>query len=698
MVERGRNKMKRRTVLNSSLSALILATAIVGPSGIITTQNTPAENFLATMTTFPTNPFYNPSFGYSNFHYVMRGASGTDQVPIAIYSNTASGNLICGKSCPDYTLYNANQGTLYIPIGLASDHVAYNDCVSAICGINFANWSYKLPTGIPDYCSGQPTSLQGLDNSNRCYDVRGFDLQGGVTGANGGILLTSANPAGDPTCTNYNGGTPDKGNVPSNSCWAADYAVVQAAQAVNPPCISGVTACISSSSVTAESNTTVVDPIINGKKHNGTFVQIGTQITQKTWYIYREITSLAVQIIPPTITLVCTKTNTGVTNVCTGSSANVCGLFAIDKCDPMPSLISALPTFKKEINTASLLTNTRISFGLNVVGFGGLTCNQEDLSSGNCWYGIIGAWIGGQGVQTAGCTGSNSCSFGVTGQPHAQLPIFQDAQLTNPATIPPVDQLVNLAQLTNETMSTVVVANTYSQVFTYVDTQDLGVQYASTPTTCSMDSLNQCFNTPPALIVNVPIVYDIIGAQSLATWLYKYPGIPPNGGTTSGFVSGQVIDASSKNLFGQYSPLVGACIGVGGPCSGQPAQIQEPTDTNGRFILSNIPPGTYTIWATYPGYSNVFRTNVIVSVGATTVVNYAMSPVSALGLLCLVPPIANPLPYQPPMFGGLCIPSWTLWAAGGIVVGLSIIFAWTYTAPARATAGTIKLWGKKRCP
>src|SRR5205807_9224506 len=141
--------------------------------------------FLATMTTFPTNPFYNPSFGYSNFHYVMRGASGTDQVPIAIYSNTASGNLICGKSCPDYTLYNANQGTLYIPIGLASDHVAYNDCASAICGINFANRSYNLPTGISDYRSGQPTTLQGPDNPNPCSDVRGCTLQGGVAASHG---------------------------------------------------------------------------------------------------------------------------------------------------------------------------------------------------------------------------------------------------------------------------------------------------------------------------------------------------------------------------------------------------------------------------------------------------------------------------------------------------------------------------------
>jgi len=670
--------------------------AIIGSSISFSVHNTSAERLPAETTTFPTNPFYNPSYGYSNFHYNMRGASGTDQVPIAVYSDTPSGNLICGESCPVNTLYNAGRGTVYIPIGLASGTTAYSDCVSLICGINLANWSYKLPFGIPDYCSGQPTNLPGLDNSSRCYDVRGFELQGGVTGASGGILLTSANPAGDPTCTNYNGGAPDKGNVPSNSCWAADYAVVQAAQAVNPPCITGVTACISSSSVTATSNTTVVNPNINGKQYDGTLVKLGTQITQKTWYIYREITSLAIQIVPSTITPACTKTNTGVANVCTGSNANVCGALAICKCDAMPSLIGALPTFQREINSVSLLTNTRISFGLNVVGFGGLTCSQEDLSSGNCWYGIVGAWVGGQGVQTAGCTGSNSCSFGVTGQPHAQLPIFQDAKLTQPATIPPVDKLVNLAQITNQTMSTVIAANTYSQVFTYVDTQNLGVQYASTPISCAMSSLSQCFNTPPPLIVNVPIVYDIIGSQSLATWLYKYPGIPPNGGTTSGFISGQVIDASSKNLIGQYSPLGGACIAVGGPCSGQPTQIQQSTDTNGRFTLTNIPPGTYAIWATYPGYFNIFSTSVIVSVGATTNVNFAMSPVAPPGLLCLIPPIANPLPFQPPMYSGLCIPAWTLWVGSGVVAGLSFIFAWSYTAPARAAAATIRLNGRKR--
>src|SRR5437667_12189011 len=109
--------------------------AVMATSGSITIRHTPSAQLLPMMTTFPTNPFYNPAYGYSNFHYTMRGMSGTDQVPIAVYSDTTSGNLICGKSCPNNTLFNAAQGTLYIPIGLASDHVAYNHCASTIYGI-----------------------------------------------------------------------------------------------------------------------------------------------------------------------------------------------------------------------------------------------------------------------------------------------------------------------------------------------------------------------------------------------------------------------------------------------------------------------------------------------------------------------------------------------------------------------------------
>src|SRR2546428_10132277 len=421
---------------SAGLPLLLVAVVILSSISTIRGNSPQVVSAKIEEPTFPTSPFYNPGPCAScttSFQYIANGHSGIQTQSASIGS--------CGGLCNGLFLVSA--GTLYDPVGMVGEAVAYNDCLGIICGINLATWSLKLPSGIPDACAPNISSASGITASS-CADVRGFDLSGTVTGALGGILLTSATPVGDPTCTKFLGATPDKGNIPANACWTTDYQIVQAGQSVNPSCIEGVTACITSSSITSKSNTTVINPIVNGKQYNGTFVQIGTQVTQQTWYIYREITSLALQIVPPAIVPLCVKTNSGSVNVC-NNDVSVCGFFAIGKCDPMRTLTSSLPGLVSDINKASILTSTRISFGLNSVGFGGLTCSQSDLVSGNCWYGIVGVWIGGQGIQPSACTGRNTCNF-VQGI-HTQLPIFQDPGLTRPATVQTADQLVTLSQL-----------------------------------------------------------------------------------------------------------------------------------------------------------------------------------------------------------------------------------------------------------
>jgi len=245
--------------------------------------------------------------------------------------------------------------------------------------------------------------------------------------------------------------------------------------------------------------------------------------------------------------------------------------------------------------------------------------------------------------------------------------------------VPTVDQLVNLSQLNNTTMPEMIAANTYGQVFSYVDTQSLGVQYSANAASCTISTLTSCITTPAPLVINVPIIYDIIGSKSLASWLYQYPGIPPNGGTTAGFISGRVVDGSSKNILGHYSPIVGACIGLSAPCSGQPGQIELSTDTNGYYSLSNIPPGTYTLYASALGYSTVFQTNVVTSVGDTTVVNFVLQPVNPPGASCLIPPTPNPIPFQPPIPGLACMPNLVWYTLGAAVFGIIIVLvlAWS---------------------
>src|SRR2546428_238368 len=175
---------------------------------------------------FPTNPFYNPGPCAScttSFQYFANGRSGIQTQSASIGS--------CGGLCNGLFLVSA--GTLYDPVGMVGEAVAYNDCLGIICGINLATWSLKLPSGIPDACVPNISSAPSITAS--CADVRGFDLSGAVTGALGGILLTSATPVGDPTCTKFPGATPDKGNIPANACWTADYQIVQSGQSVNPP-------------------------------------------------------------------------------------------------------------------------------------------------------------------------------------------------------------------------------------------------------------------------------------------------------------------------------------------------------------------------------------------------------------------------------------------------------------------------------
>ena len=243
----------RRSLDSAGLALLLVATVALSSSAVRGNipHVVPAKS---EEPAFPTNPFYNPGPCAScttSFQYFANGRSGIQTQSASIGS--------CGGLCSG--LFVVSAGTMYDPVGMLGEGVVYNDCLGIVCGINLATWSLKLPSGIPDACVPNIPLASGT-TSTSCVDVRGFDLSGTVTGALGGILLTSATPVGDPTCTKFLGATPDKGNIPANACWTTDYQIVQAGQSVNPPCIEGVTACITSSSITSKSNTTVINPIV----------------------------------------------------------------------------------------------------------------------------------------------------------------------------------------------------------------------------------------------------------------------------------------------------------------------------------------------------------------------------------------------------------------------------------------------------
>jgi carboxypeptidase family protein len=610
---------------------------------------------LSALSQYPTNPFYQ-SAGYTQIHYGVWSSGGFTGMQ-TLSSIDLNG---CSAAFNFCSLYTNTGGTLYVPFGMVGDH--YTECAT-LCASYEWNWYVLGPSGISAACAGI--------TSGSCDDVRGFDLTGSVTGANTpGIVLTSPNPAGDPTCSNYAGRSADWTNQPQSSCWASDYATIQAAQQNNPLCPTSPSAgytCQFYVETSERLNETQAQQYLStclcspaGTSYNST--QIAQMLAQgpvtrkidQSWYLYRMVTSIQLQIMPPSVTVQCQVVHgkdclaACYLFICTNTNADL--QWAVQN------------RFIPELDALGLLSNTRIAFGISV--------GQWVPQAINSWFGITGVWIGGQGIQTAGCSGSYCGTGNFVQQSHSQLPLYTDPGLSQAALTPAAD-IINIAAATNTTVQAVQQSDTYGTVYTYIDTKNLGVQYAyGGDANCTVGNLPGCIVDPNSIIINVPIVFDIFG--SYTNYFYEYPGVPPNGGSSSGTVKGHVIDAASRNLLGQYSPIAGACVGTNGPCSGDSGQAQSPTDQNGNYALNNLPPATYVLYASASGYNTQLIPGVTVTVGQVTDVNFALTPVNPPGQFCLIPPISNPVPYQPPLYGGLCTPRWVI-ASVMALVGLGLV-------------------------
>ena len=80
----------------------------------------------------------------------------------------------------------------------------------------------------------------------------------------------------------------------------------------------------------------------------------------------------------------------------------------------------------------------------------------------------------------------------------------------------------------------------------------------------------------------------------------------------TGKIAGYVTDASTKE------PLVGVSIIV------LDKGIGADTDSNGRFIIINVPIGTYDIKTSIIGYASVRVQGLLISSGRTTEQNFSL--------------------------------------------------------------------------
>src|SRR2546426_2784911 len=140
--------------------------------------------------TFPTSPFYNPGPCAScttSFQYIANGHSGiqTQSAPIGS----------CGGVCNG--LFQVSAGTMYDPVGMLAEGVAYSDCIGLVCGINLATWSLKLPSGLPDSCVPSLPLTSGATASS-CVDVRVSACPALLTEALVGLFLLQPPPFANP--------------------------------------------------------------------------------------------------------------------------------------------------------------------------------------------------------------------------------------------------------------------------------------------------------------------------------------------------------------------------------------------------------------------------------------------------------------------------------------------------------------------
>ena len=77
-------------------------------------------------------------------------------------------------------------------------------------------------------------------------------------------------------------------------------------------------------------------------------------------------------------------------------------------------------------------------------------------------------------------------------------------------------------------------------------------------------------------------------------------------------IAGKVVDMETKE------PLIGANVIIEGTLLG------ASTDLNGNYVILNVPPGIYTVKASYVGYQTITVRNVRVTVGLTTEVNFEL--------------------------------------------------------------------------
>jgi hypothetical protein len=119
------------------------------------------------------------------------------------------------------------------------------------------------------------------------------------------------------------------------------------------------------------------------------------------------------------------------------------------------------------------------------------------------------------------------------------------------------------------------------------------------------------FMMSPARFARIVCVLLLIGSVAVAAWARQAAGQP---GSQSGSAQPASPGPSSGSLKGvvmnhEHAVYEGAAIDLSLPA--EPAPRHATTDSNGRFVFSGVPAGTFTITASAPGFTTAQITGVL---------------------------------------------------------------------------------------
>ena len=118
---------------------------------------------------------------------------------------------------------------------------------------------------------------------------------------------------------------------------------------------------------------------------------------------------------------------------------------------------------------------------------------------------------------------------------------------------------------------------------------------------------NRTWRRRPALAVAAAAV---LGAAILA---------PTHAQTQGGTIAGQVVDRAGE-------PLPGVVVATNSGAAEAERLRQVTTDLQGRYRITNLQAGTYSVTSWLPGFGRAARNDVEVRVSSTQVVDFELAP------------------------------------------------------------------------